>query len=156
MSADSPKASVSILIRKSAEEIFPYFVEPALLQKFWLGSAEGPLQVGKAIRWEFMVPGAIVTTTATELIPGKVLAWNWDEESKVRIEYEKHGDLGTRVHVTNWGFPGTAAEQVETAIESTQGFTYVLCDLKTLLENGRSFNLVKDKARLIQDKQAEL
>lgn len=30
-------------------------------------------------------------------------------------------------------------------------FVMVLCDLKTLLETGRSANLVRDKARLIAD-----
>lgn len=32
---------------------------------------------------------------------------------------------------------------------ATEGFSIVLCDLKTLLESGRSAGLVRDKARLI-------
>jgi hypothetical protein len=34
-------------------------------------------------------------------------------------------------------------------VNATEGFTIVLCDLKTLLESGRSANLVRSKAALI-------
>jgi hypothetical protein len=37
-----------------------------------------------------------------------------------------------------------------TALESTQGFTLVACDLKVLLESGSSADLSRDKAYLIQ------
>jgi len=57
----------------------------------------------------------------------------------------------TVVEIENSGFSGELHEAVATAIESTQGFTIVLCDLKTLLERGTSMNLVRDKALLIEE-----
>ncbi len=53
----------------------------------------------------------------------------------------------TRVAVTARGFEGD--EATEQAVAATAGFTVVLCDLKAFLETGRSGNMVRDKAVLI-------
>jgi hypothetical protein len=56
-------------------------------------------------------------------------------------------EAGTRVTVTVSGFdPGKLLAEATGTIE---GFSIVLCDLKTLLESGNSANLVRDKAELI-------
>ena len=138
----------SILIRKPAWEIFRYFIEPSLLSKFWLSSADAPLAVGKAVRWSFMVPGAEAMTTATEIVPSQKISWRWGEASAVSLEFKETKE-GTVLHLRQSGF-NTSPDSLAEAVESTQGFTIVLCDLKTLLESGKSLNLVKDKAHLIQ------
>ncbi|MGV3625024.1 MAG: hypothetical protein ACO1OB_29660 [Archangium sp.] len=51
--------------------------------------------------------------------------------------------------LTQRGFPGFLREQTEAAVEATSGFTIVICDLKTLLETGRSAGLTASKAKLI-------
>ncbi|MES2603948.1 MAG: hypothetical protein V4603_03365, partial [Pseudomonadota bacterium] len=64
-----------------------------------------------------------------------------------RLEFSEHAPGRTRVSVETSEFSGSdAAEQV---VNTTEGFTIVLCDLKTLLETGRSANLVRAKAELI-------
>ncbi len=40
-------------------------------------------------------------------------------------------------------------KEVAQAVGAAEGFSIVLCDLKTLLESGTSANLVRDKAELI-------
>lgn len=40
-------------------------------------------------------------------------------------------------------------KDVDEIVNATEGFSIVLCDLKTLLETGHSANLVRDKAALI-------
>ena len=57
---------------------------------------------------------------------------------------------GTAVTIVNADFPGGHDDQVEVALNSTEGFAIVLCDLKTLLEQGRPAGLVRAKARLIK------
>jgi len=52
----------------------------------------------------------------------------------------------TFVTVANTGFQGDGDEIVKQAIDSTEGFTIVLCGLKALLEHGIVLNLVRDKA----------
>ncbi len=47
--------------------------------------------------------------------------------------------------VTNHGFHGDANEVVKQAIDSTQGFTFVLSGLKAWLEHGIELSLVADK-----------
>ena len=44
---------------------------------------------------------------------------------------------------------------VAQAANLAEGFAIVLCDLKTLLESGRSANLVRDKAELITRDMAQ-
>ncbi len=58
-----------------------------------------------------------------------------------------HASSRTRVSVEVSGFPSDDA--VAQALSATEGFSIVLCDLKTLLESGRSAKLVKAKAELI-------
>lgn len=146
-----PRARVSMLIDAQPTDVYTAFVEPAWLTRFWLDRASGALRVGQAIEWSFMVPGAVATVTATELDPGKVIAWRWSDGT-VRIELEPF-ESGTAVTVVNEGFPGSAADQVDAALNGTEGFSIVLCDLKTLLETGRSAGLTRAKARLIVARQ---
>jgi hypothetical protein len=42
-----------------------------------------------------------------------------------------------------------AESGIDQVVNATKGFSIVVCDLKTLIENGRSANLVRDKAALI-------
>jgi len=143
-----PRARVSMIIRVPAEKIISAFVAPDTLTKFWLSSSSAPLAIGDTARWQFMVPGAEVSTTATRLEPGRGLSWNWSDGTTVDIDTEE-ADGGWAVTVVNAGFRGTAEEIVEAALNATEGFALVLADLKTLLETGRSAHLVRDKARLI-------
>jgi uncharacterized protein YndB with AHSA1/START domain len=145
-------AKAALLIRRPAAEIFNAFTDPRTLTRFWLSAASGPLEVGKTVRLDFMVPGATAQTKVAALEPHKHIAIEWDDGTYVRWRFDSVED-GTVVRIDNWGFSGSQKEMIETAIESTQGFTIVLCDLKTLLETGRSTGLVRDKAAQIQRMQ---
>jgi hypothetical protein len=54
-------------------------------------------------------------------------------------------DNTTFVSITNSGFTGTGDEMVKKALESTEGFTFVLAGLKALLEHNVELNLVRDR-----------
>jgi hypothetical protein len=56
------------------------------------------------------------------------------------------------VRVTCSGF--AQQDLLAQATNNVEGFSIVLCDLKTLLETGRSANLVRDKAELISRQMA--
>jgi uncharacterized protein YndB with AHSA1/START domain len=135
-------------INATAGRIYDSFVQPERLTRFWLASASGPLEISKAVDWDFMVAGARDKATAFRLDPGTLIEWTWSDGA-VRIELEPM-DAGTAVTLVNDGFPGDADKQVEAALNRTEGFTIVLCDLKTLLETGKSAGLTKSKARLIE------
>lgn len=139
-----------MLIRRPAAAAFNAFTEPAVLTKFWLERASAPLTPGARVEWEFMVPGAKDTVEVIELIPDQRLVIRWSDDTRVEWTFTAVDDSTSIVSVQHTGFSGSAQEAAAMAIESTQGFAIVLCDLKTLLEIGTSANLVRDKARLIE------
>lgn len=149
-----PIAKATLLIRRPVVNVFEAFVKPELLTRFWLAKASGPLQVGQTVRWEFMVPGAVVDTKVEALERNRRIEINWSDGTRVRWSFEDRGDGTTTVGIENSGFSGSPEQAIATAIEATQGFTLVLCDLKTLLESGTSHHITRDKALLISEKVA--
>jgi uncharacterized protein YndB with AHSA1/START domain len=139
--------SAEMLIRKPAAEVFNAFVDPRIIEKFWLKSASGPLEKGAKVDWEFMVPGARDTITVTEIIPDKVIGWRWSDGTAVELGFHHHERTATRISVTDSAFGD--GNELSHALDAMQGFTIVLCDLKCLLETGQSGNMVRDKAALI-------
>ena len=47
--------------------------------------------------------------------------------------------------MTNRGFPGDEEETLQNALDSTEGFAFVLAGLKALLEHNIQLNLVPDR-----------
>ena len=146
------RARVTMLIQAPPKDVYAAFVEPAQLTQFWLSKASGPLRIGETVHWSFMVEGAAIDTTATTMEPGKKLAWDWSDGSKVLIELEALGG-GTAVTLINDHFPQHGAERIDAALNATEGFAIVLADLKTLLESGTSAGITKAKAKLIALRQ---
>ena len=139
-------ATAEMLIRRPPGEVFSAFVNPTLLRKFWLSDASGPLAPGARVRWKFMVPGAEADVVVRRFEAPSHLAFDWSQ-GHVDMKFTAVDDEGTRVTVTVSGFD--PRQLLEQATQTIEGFSIVLCDLKTLLESGSSANLVRDKAALI-------
>jgi len=137
-------AQASMLIRRPVAEVFDAFVSPDTITKFWLESTTGPLGKGAQVRWRFMVPGAAETVTVTAFEDQRRIAFDWSDGNSVNMVFEALGSGTSRLAVEVTGIENESA-----AVNAAEGFSIVLCDLKTLLETGRSANLVKDKAELI-------
>lgn len=142
-----PVASAEMLIRRPVAAVFDAFVRPEIITQFWLEGTSGPLAPGARLEWRFMVPGAVETLTVTAFEDQRRIAFEWSDAIKVNIDFNQSGAGGTRVGVQVTGFKGDQA--YADAVNATEGFSIVLCDLKVLLETGRSGNLVRDKASLI-------
>lgn len=139
-------AKTALPIRRPPAEVFNAFVEPAMLTRFWLQSASAPLSAGATVEWHFMVPGAKDTVTVVDFQPARRLVLRWSDGSTVALDFTAFNPGETLLSVETSAFePG----DTETLVGTTEGFSLVLCDLKTLLESGRSAHLVKDKAELI-------
>jgi uncharacterized protein YndB with AHSA1/START domain len=145
MAAHAGKAEM--LIRRPVDEVFRAFVDPPMLTRFWLDGASGPLGKDARVQWRFMVPGAVETTSVTTSDEPRRIAFDWSDGVHVQMDFEDLGDGSTRAMVEVSGFTGDQA--IEGVVGATEGFAIVLCDLKTLLETGRSAGLVKDRAALI-------
>lgn len=144
---EDPRARVSMLIDAAPSVVYEAFIDPATLSKFWLAGASGPLAVGQTVTWKFLVEGAEAQTTATKLVPGEQLAWDWGD-SKVEISLEEF-EGGTAITLVNYHFDQPGMTKIESALNGTEGFSIVLADLKTLLESGKSAGIAAAKARLI-------
>lgn len=144
---NSIDAHSEMLIRKPPSDVFDAFVNPRSIEKFWLNSASAPLAKGALVEWEFMVPGARETVTVTDFVQDQVIAFNWSGGIAVKMRFSPQDKSNTRISVTASGFGG--ADAASQALNATEGFAIVLCDLKSLLETGQSGNMVRDKAALI-------
>lgn len=141
-----------MLIRRGPGEIFDAFVDPDSLCRFWLDAASGPLAPGAVVNWRFKVPGVSETVTVFEFERPRRLAFRFSDGMDVLVTFDFHDGDATRVGVTCTGFP--EGEVLARVCGTTEGFSIVLCDLKVLLETGRSANLVRDKAELITRQMA--
>lgn len=98
-----------------------------------------------------MVPGAKESVEVLDFRPPDYIRFRWSDEKVVELTFAERTAQATRVCVVVSGF---ADDQVAQAIDATEGFAIVLCDLKSLLESGVSGGMVRDKALLIADEQA--
>jgi len=149
---DMAPVHASMLIHRPPGEVFAAFVNPQQLRKFWLSDASGPLAPRARVQWSFMVPGATARVAVTRFESPHQLAFDWDDETHVAMSFEAFGDGGTHASIEVSGFTG--ANAIQQAVDTVEGFTIVLCDLKRLLETGESPGLVRSKAELIIAEQA--
>jgi hypothetical protein len=83
----------------------------------------------------------------TRFIEGEAVSFVWSDGKAVRVRFRPKGRSSSVVEVEVRGFRGRSA--VSEAVSTTEGFAIVLCDLKSLLETGKSGRMVRDKAGLI-------
>ena len=139
-------------IRRPAAEVFNAFVDPDVITRFWLDKTSGPLKAGAVVEWQFMVPGAKDTVTVLDFQRDRRLVLQWSDGSTVTLDFAAHADGSTVLSIETSAFKPEDAGQV---VPTTEGYCIVMCDLKTLLESGRSANLVKDKAEWMTRMQAQ-
>jgi uncharacterized protein YndB with AHSA1/START domain len=145
-----PIAKIELLIRCPAAAAYRAFVEPGMLTQFWLARASQPLVPQSEVRWEFLVAGAAATLEVRSMTQNQHIATAWDDDTTIDFSFSQLEPELTLVRVTQAGFSGTPDEVVAKALDATQGFTLVLCELKALLEQNVSLNAVRDKARSIE------
>jgi uncharacterized protein YndB with AHSA1/START domain len=139
-----PVAQTSMVIRKPVAEVFNAFIDPAVATRFWFTKSSGKLAPGKRMRWGWEMYG--VGTDVDVIEPDKRILIEWDSyvgRTPVEWVFVARPDDTTQVTVTNYAFQGENV--VSQAIESTQGFTFLLSGLKAWLEHGIALDLVADK-----------
>jgi uncharacterized protein YndB with AHSA1/START domain len=140
-----PIATTEMLIRRPVGEVFAAFVEPDRLAKFWLYKSSGRLVQGARLRWDFIVHGASTDVEVIELKRDERIVIRWSEGETVVFELVARGADQTFVKIQCSGFSGTDEQVVDKALDSTCGFTIVLCELKAVLEHGHALGFGPDK-----------
>ncbi|WP_088830236.1 SRPBCC family protein [Paenibacillus tyrfis] len=145
----APVSKAEMLIRRPVEEVFKAFVEPAITTRFWFTKSSGRLKAGKSVQWDWEMYGVSTNVHVKEIEENRRILIEWESTygyTTVEWTFTRRADNETFVAVTNTGFQGDGDDIVKQAIDSTEGFTIVLCGLKALLEHNIVLNLVSDKA----------
>lgn len=144
----APVAATEMLIRRPAAEVFAAFTDPAITSRFWFSHGSGPLAPGATVTWTWEWYGFSTPATVTAFEPERLLVVDWGapgEATQITWRFTPRADGTTMVRVENSGFAGDADAQVAGAINSTEGFTFVLAGAKAWLEHGVPLNLVPDR-----------
>jgi uncharacterized protein YndB with AHSA1/START domain len=141
----APIVKVEMLIRKPVEEVFEAFIDPAITTRFWFTKSSGRLEIGKSVQWDWEMYGVSADVDVKEIEKNKRILIDFGS-TRVEWNFTPRTDNETFVTITNTGFKGDGDDIVKQAIDSTEGFTIVLCGAKAFLEHNIVLNLVSDKA----------
>ena len=141
-----PSVKVEMLIRKPIEEVFDAFINPAITTKFWFTKSSGTLEKGKRVKWYWEMYGVSAELDVKDIEENKRILIEFDDNTSVEWIFTPRAENETFVTIRNTGFTGDRDTVVEQVIDSTGGYTMVLCGLKALLEHDILLNLVADKA----------
>ncbi|MBG9587026.1 SRPBCC family protein [Cytobacillus firmus] len=137
-------SKVEMLIRKPVKEVFDAFIDPSITTKFWFTKSSGRLEKGKRVRWDWEMYGVSAELDVIELEQNNRILIKFDDDTTVEWIFTPRTE-GTFVTVINAGFKGSPDEIYNQVIDSTGGFTIVLCGLKALLEHNIILNFVSDR-----------
>jgi uncharacterized protein YndB with AHSA1/START domain len=142
-------ARVAMLIRKPVAQVFEAFVDPTLTTMFWFSKSSGKLERGQRVRWDWEKYGVSsnVDVKAIEANRRILIEWSSNDEPATSVEWKftARPDDTTFVEIANFGFSGSTEEQAKQAIDSTEGFAFVVASLKALLEHDMKLDLVGDR-----------
>ena len=141
-------AKTEMLIRRPVAEVFEAFIDPAITTKFWFTKSSGRLEAGKQVRWEWEMYNASIGVDVKAVERNKRILVEWgepDHRTIVEWVFTSRPDNTTFVSITNSGFQGTVEEAAQQAINATEGFTFVLAELKAFLEHNINLNLITDR-----------
>jgi uncharacterized protein YndB with AHSA1/START domain len=144
----APLAKTGMLIRRPVAEVFEAFIDPAITSRFWFTKSSGRLEPGKHIQWDWEMYHVSIQVRVKEIERDKRILIEWSDDgpaTTVEWIFTALADNTTFVSITNSGFVGDGDELAKQAIDSTEGFTFVLCGLKALLEYNIILNLVSDR-----------
>jgi uncharacterized protein YndB with AHSA1/START domain len=143
-----PVAKSEMLIRRPVAEVFEAFIDPAITSRFWFTKGSARLEAGKAVQWDWEMYNFSVPVRVKEVEQNKRIVVEWDayeDPSTIEWVFTARPDDTTFVSIRNSGFGGPGDEAVKKALDSTEGFTFVLAGLKAWLEHGIELNLVRDR-----------
>jgi len=143
------KFTVGGRIAKPVSEVFEAVVDPAQLSQFFTtGGAQGRLEPGAAVTWDFHdFPGAFpVHVMEVEKDKRIVLRWDGTEDAvepdsdgqrltTVTMTFEALDDGRTHVRISEHGWSQTPAG-LKASYDNCEGWTGMLCAMRMWLEHG--------------------
>ena len=131
-------------ISKPIEQVFEAVADPDQLSRYFTtGGAEGRLETGATVTWDFHdFPGAF-PVHVIEVVPNEriVLEWKANDDAaaphntRVAISFEAADDGRTLVAIEESGWRESDAG-LKSAFGNCMGWSQMLCALKMWLEHG--------------------
>ena len=143
------KFTVGGRIAKPVAEVFESVVDPERLSRFFTtGGAQGRLQAGAVVTWDFHdFPGAF-PVQVVEVEQDRRIVLRWDaagntaapdasgaRQTTVVMTFEPLEGDRTLVRITEYGWSQTP-EGLAASYGNCEGWTGMLCAMKTWLEHG--------------------
>jgi uncharacterized protein YndB with AHSA1/START domain len=142
------RAKTEMLIRAPAAKVFSAWADPAITRHFWFTTGTGTLGAGKSVQWRWDMYGFSVNVDVKVFDEPRRIVVEWGAPGKppttVEWTFDDRPD-GTFVHIVESGFRGEPDEIVQAALNSTEGFTFVVAALKAWLEHGVELGVVRDR-----------
>jgi uncharacterized protein YndB with AHSA1/START domain len=149
-----PRFKVAARIAKPVEQVFEAVADPGQLSRYFTtGGAQGRLEPGATVRWDFAdFPGAF-PVEVVEVEPNRriVLRWEANEgalsdgeeaamanagyQTTVTLEFEALKDGRTLVTISEEGWRPTEGG-FKASYGNCEGWTHMLCAMKAWLEHG--------------------
>ncbi len=142
----------TMLIRKPAAQVFEAFTDPAITTQFWFNRASDRLTAGGTAVWYWDHYGVSAPVKVLGFEPNRQLVIEWP--TRTQWDFDERDNASTFVTITVSGFSGTPDEQIQQALDNTEGFNLVLAACKAWLEFGIRLNVVTDKAPDFKPAQA--
>ena len=144
-----PSVNVGNLIRRSQHDVFEALVDPSITTRFWYTKSTGRMVENAELTWTWEMYNHSVNINVKEVQPDKQIRFTWDQYDKsgpstVVFQFVPHDDDSTYLRITETGFTGDADNQVNKALQSTGGFTFLLSALKAALEHDVTLRVVLD------------
>ncbi|MGD9892825.1 MAG: SRPBCC family protein [Dehalococcoidia bacterium] len=143
-----PVAKAEMLIRKPVDEVFEAFIDPAITSKIWFTKGSGRLKPGAVVQWDWEMYNSSAQATVKDIEQNERILVEWSgygAPTSIEWRFVPRSDGTTFVSVMNSGFGGDEDEIVQQALDSTEGFAFLLAGLKALLEHSIILNLVPDR-----------
>ncbi|MFP3964437.1 SRPBCC family protein [Actinomadura fulvescens] len=143
----APAAYACMIVRRSAEEVFQAFADPAVTRRFWYSKSSGPMVARAELRWEWETYGASVEVRVKEVQEGRLIRFEWgnyEQPTTVELRFTTRTENATFVEITETGFQGSGDDAVRWVNDTVGGFSTALCAMKALLEYGIELNAVPD------------
>ena len=143
------KVNVSGRIAKPVKEVFEAVADPGKLSHYFTtGGAQGRLETGATVTWDFAdFPGAF-PVTVVEVVPNEKIVLHWGaaddapdgetfvpHDTTVTMTFEGLDDGRTLVTITEEGWLETP-KGLKACIGNCEGWTGMLCAMKVWLEHG--------------------
>lgn len=140
----APTFQVAARIGRPVHEVFEAVVDPTTLSRYFTtGGAQGRLEQGATVRWDFAdAPGAF-PVHVVEVVPDSRIVLRWagaDDggppyETTVTVTFEALEDRRALVTITEEGWRDTEGGRAA-SYGNCEGWTQMLCAMKAWLEHG--------------------